>query len=105
MWCLQYYKEVSQSIYNLRVLLIKEGKKLISKAMKRIGVSYVSWFNRKYGRCGQLFQDRFKGEAVETDEYFLMALHYIHQNPIKTGEGQKMKTYQWGKLPRISRKD
>ena len=103
MWCLQYYKEVSQyTIYGYCLmdnhihLLIKEGKDLISKAMKRIGVSYVSWFNRKYGRCGHLFQDRFKSEAVETDEYFLMVLRYIHQNPIKTGEGQKMETYQWG---------
>jgi len=103
MWCLQYYKEVSQyTIYgyclmdNQIHLLIKEGKELISKAMKRIGVSYVSWFNRKYGRCGHLFQDRFKSEAVETDEYFLMVLRYIHQNPIITGESQKMETYQWG---------
>jgi putative transposase len=103
MWCLQYYKEVSQyTIYgyclmdNQIHLLIKEGKELISKAMQRIGVSYVSWFKRKYGRCGHLFQDRFKSEAVETDEYFLMVLRYIHQNPIKTVEGQKMKLYQWG---------
>jgi len=25
----------------------------------------------KYRRCGHLFQERFKSEAVETDSYFL----------------------------------
>jgi putative transposase len=102
MWCLQYYKELSQykmygyCLMNNHIhLLIKEGKEPIAKTMKRIGVSYVSWFNRKYGRCGHLFQDRFKSEAVESDEYFLMVLRYIHQNPMKTGEVKKIAAYHW----------
>jgi hypothetical protein len=76
-------------------LLIKESKEPIGKTMKRIGVSYVSWFNRKYDRCGHLFQDRFKSEVVENDEYFLMVLRYIHQNPMKIGEVKTITTYQW----------
>lgn len=102
LWCLQHYKEVSDyTVYGYCLmnnhihLLIKEGRETIAEAMKRIGVSYVSWFNRKYGRCGHLFQDRFKSEAIETDEYFLMVLRYIHQNPIKIGEEQEMETYPW----------
>ncbi len=85
MWCLQYYKELSQyKIYGYCLmnnhihLLIQEGKEPIAKTMKRIGVSYVARFNRKYDRCGHLFQDRFKSEAVESDEYFLAVLRYIH---------------------------
>lgn len=102
MWCLQYYKELSQyKIYGYCLmnnhihLLIKESKEPIGKTMKRIGVSYVSWFNRKYDRCGHLFQDRFKSEVVENDEYFLMVLRYIHQNPMKIGEVKTITTYQW----------
>jgi putative transposase len=102
LWCLEYYKELSKyNIYGYCLmnnhihLLIKEGNESIAKTMKRIGVSYVLWFNKKYGRCGHLFQDRFKSEAVETDEYFLMVLRYIHQNPLKTGEWRTMETYPW----------
>jgi REP element-mobilizing transposase RayT len=95
MWCLQY-KLYGYCLMNNHIhLLIKEGNESIAKTMKRIGVSYVSWFNRKYGRCGPLFQDRFKSEVVESDEYFLMALRYIHQNPLKTGEVKKMSAYHW----------
>lgn len=50
--------------------------------MKRIVVSYVAWYNRKYNRVGHLYQDRFKSEAVENDEYLLTVLRYIHQNPL-----------------------
>ncbi len=41
-------------------LLVREGDDLINRAMKRIGVSYVYYFNKKYRRSGHLFQDRFK---------------------------------------------
>ena len=52
---------------------------------KRLNVSYVLYFNRKYKRTGHLFQDRFKSEPIETDARLLMALRYIHRNPIKAG--------------------
>ena len=66
-------------------LLMKEGAEPLSQVFKRIGARYVYWFNLKYERCGHLFQDRFRSEPVETDEYFLMALVYIYQNPVKAG--------------------
>lgn len=99
---LQYYKEISNySIYGYCLmdnhihLLIKEGKEAIGNTMKRIGVSYVSWFNRKYDRSGHLFQDRFRSEVVETDEYLLTVLRHIHQNPLKAGKANSVVNYQW----------
>ena len=64
-------------------LLIKENDEDISKIMKRIGCRFVYWYNAKYQRVGHLFQDRFRSEPIETDDYFLCALRYIHQNPVK----------------------
>ena len=64
-------------------MLIKTEKEELDLIMKRIAGSYVYWYNSKYYRNGHLFQDRFRSEPVETDEYFLIALRYIHQNPIK----------------------
>lgn len=76
-------------------LLIKEGKENISQAIKRIGASYVYWYNLKYDRCGHLFQDRFKSEKVEDDRYLLVVLRYIHQNPIKAGIVKEVGQYKW----------
>lgn len=51
-------------------LVIKEGKEPIEQIMKRIATRFVYWYNVKYQRVGHLFQDRFKSEPVENNEYF-----------------------------------
>ncbi len=66
-------------------LLIKEGKENLETVFKRIGASYVYWYNVKYQRTGHLFQDRFKSEMVEDDSYLYTVINYIHHNPIKAG--------------------
>ncbi len=76
-------------------ILIKEGKEDLGIAMRRIGASYVYWYNWKYERVGHLFQDRFKSEAVEDDKYLLTVLRYIHQNPLKAGLVKDIREYKW----------
>ena len=66
-------------------LLIKEEAEPLSTIMKRIACRFAYWYNLKYERVGHLFQDRFKSEPIDTDEYFLCVLRYIHQNPVKAG--------------------
>ena len=64
-------------------LLICEGNECLEQIIKRIGVRYVRWYNTKYRRVGHLFQDRFKSEPIDSKEYLLTVLRYIHQNPVK----------------------
>lgn len=66
-------------------LLIKINNNELHNYMRKVGAKYVYWYNRKYDRVGGLFQDRFKSEPVENDDYFLTVLRYIHQNPVKAG--------------------
>ena len=76
-------------------LLIKVETEGLEQIFKRIGAKYVYWFNGKYNRTGHLFQDRFKSEPVESDEYFLTVLRYIHQNPVKAGLTNTVDAYKW----------
>ena len=76
-------------------LLIQEGDEPLDKVFKRIGVRFVGWYNAKYKRCGNLFQGRFKSIPVNDDEYFITALRYIHQNPIKAGIVEKCSDYDF----------
>ena len=76
-------------------LLLKEGNEEISITMKRLGVSYVWYYNQKYKTIGHLFQDRFKSEKVETDKYLLTVLRYIHQNPLKAQLVKSVEQWQW----------
>lgn len=75
--------------------LIKERDYTISQLVKRISASYVHWYNEKYERCRHLFQERFKSETVESEEYFLTVLRYIFQNPVKAGIVQNVSNYLW----------
>lgn len=76
-------------------LLIKEEGDPLSRTMKRIGVSYSSYFNKKYDRVGHLFQDRFRSERIETDDYLLSCIRYIHNNPIKASIVKDPSDYKW----------
>ncbi len=101
---LQYGKEIScfrlyayclmGNHIHLLLQTMKEGEAL-EQIFKRIGVRYVAWYNRKYGRTGHLFQDRFLSEPVDTDTYLWTVLPYIHQNPVKAGICHTPEKYPW----------
>lgn len=76
-------------------LLLREGNEELSITMKRIGVSYVSYYNWKYSTTGHLFQDRFRSENVENHQYLLTAIRYIHQNPVKAGIVNRVNEWRW----------
>lgn len=83
-------------------LLLQEGKEPLALILKRLGVRYVYWYNWKYSRTGHLFQDRFKSEPIENDAYFLAALRYIYQNPLKAGLCNKLEEYPWSSCCPVS---
>ncbi len=76
-------------------LLVQEHEKELSELMKSIGISYVSYVNKRYDRCGPLFQDRFLSEPVDDVGYFVNLLKYIHQNPLKAGIVSSLDEYPW----------
>jgi hypothetical protein len=76
-------------------LLLREGSEDISITMKRIGVSFVLYYNGKYGTTGHLFQDRFRSENVEDVRYLLTVIRYIHQNPLKAGMVKRADEWRW----------
>lgn len=76
-------------------LLLHEKDANIARLMKRINVSFVYYFNKKYKRVGHLFQDRFKSEIVDNDNYLLAAVRYIHNNPAKAGMVSLPEKYLW----------
>ena len=98
-----YDKKQNQSFYlhafclmnNHVHLMVSEGNDDISVLMKRINVSYVSYFNHKYKRSGHLLQDRFRSEAVEDDRYLISLARYIHQNPVKAKMVKSPEEYKW----------
>ena len=76
-------------------LLICEKDWKLCEIVKSLASSYVFYFNKKYGRVGHLFQDRFKSEPCGTPEYFMTLFRYIHQNPVKAGLVKRSEDYEY----------
>ena len=76
-------------------LLIEPKEEPLHMIFKRIETRYAVWYNRKYQRAGHLFQDRFRSENVETEQYYMTVLRYILQNPMKAGMEIRPGTYRW----------
>ena len=102
MTVLKYYKEISGFMLhafclmsNHVHLLIEPANEPLDIVFRKLGAKYVSWYNKKYQRVGHLFQDRFRSENVETDQYFMTVLRYIIQNPMKAGLETRPGSYRW----------
>ena len=53
--------------------------------MKKMGISYTAYYNKKYDRVGHLFQGRYLSEVIEDEAYYFTVLRYIMNNPVKAG--------------------
>ncbi|WP_407397669.1 transposase [Treponema sp.] len=75
-------------------ILIGNADQNMSLLVQKIANSYVFYFNRKYDRCGHLFQGRFKSEPIPDDKYYMTVYRYIIQNCEKAGLGSA-EHYKW----------
>ena len=76
-------------------LLVQTPEANLSLAMQWINVSYATYFNRKRGRYGHLFQGRFKAILIDADEYLTHLSRYIHLNPVRAKMISLPAEYQW----------
>ncbi|HWP96176.1 MAG TPA: transposase [Syntrophomonadaceae bacterium] len=95
------HKDKDFSIYayclmdNHAYLLINTKNQDLASIMKSIAVRYATYYNWKHSRVGHVFQDRFKSEPIEDDQYLLAAVRYIHNNPVKAMMVKKPADYKW----------
>jgi REP-associated tyrosine transposase len=77
-------------------LLIKANEDKLETLMKKLNIKYAIYYNKIEKMYGHVFQDRFRSEAVESDKYFIGALRYIYNNPVKAGLTKNILDYSWG---------
>jgi putative transposase len=79
-------------------LLLRTGSVPIAVLMRRLLTGYAGWFNKKYKRHGQLFQNRYKSFLCQEDIYLKELVRYIHLNPLRAGIVADLKAldqYPW----------
>ena len=79
-------------------LLVMSGPEGIPEFMRRLLTGYAIRYNRRYGRKGHLFQNRYKSIVCEEEPYLLELVRYIHLNPLRAGVVrtlQDLDQYPW----------
>lgn len=88
-WCL---------LSNHLHLVLRSGPHGLAHLMRRLLTGYAGAFNRRYGRAGHLFQNRYHSLVCEEDLYLLVLVRYVHLNPLRAGLVPSVNTladYPW----------
>lgn len=101
---LQYYKEeFGFELYaycllsnHVHLLLRHPANTSLENIFRHLNTAYASWFNMKYQRTGFLQGGRYFSEPVDSEQYLLTVLRYIHYNPTKANlEAYPGMKYHW----------
>ena len=67
----------------------------LSFFMKELKQRYSLWYNKRAGRRGTLWEDRFKSVLVEDGEALRTVCKYVDLNPVRAGLVEDPKDYRW----------
>lgn len=67
----------------------------LSRMVQDVARRYVPAVNQQWGRCGALWQSRFKAVPVDTDRYALNLLVYIDDNPVRAHIVDDAAAFPW----------
>jgi len=90
-WVLHDYSLMTNHFH----LAIETPECTLSDGMHWLLGIYAQWFNRRHGRRGHLYQERFKNVLVEKESYLLTLSRYIVLNPVKAGMVERPEEYRW----------
>jgi putative transposase len=76
-------------------LLVDVPENSLQSGMRRLNGCYAKRFNRRHGRVGHLFGERYYAGLVESDGHMLQLLRYIARNPVNGGLAPTPADWRW----------
>lgn len=76
-------------------LALQAGEIPLSHGMQNLSFRYTRWVNSREGKSGHLFQGRYKAILVDSDNYLLELIRYIHLNPVRAGMVEHPEDHIW----------
>jgi putative transposase len=67
----------------------------LSQFMKTLKQRFTQWFNKRHGRRGTLWEERFKSVIVEDGYAARVIAAYIDLNPVRAGMVKAPEKYRW----------
>jgi putative transposase len=82
-------------------LLVTTPEPNLGEGMRLLNASYAQDFNRRHGRRGHVFRERYGDKKVVTDEHLLLTVRYIALNPVEAGLAADAGSFRWSSYPGV----
>jgi REP element-mobilizing transposase RayT len=76
-------------------LVLETPQGNLSKMMQAFQTSYTVYFNKRHGRTGHVFEQRYKAFLVDRDNYLLEVSRYVHLNAVAARLVERPDKYRW----------
>lgn len=70
----------------------------VSDFVRELKQTFTKWYNKRHGREGYFWSQRYKSVAVSKNEAQLICSTYIDLNPVRAGVVKKPEDYRWSSL-------
>ena len=77
---------------------LREKLSSLSEYVREIKVRFTRFYNKRHGRKGYFWGDRFKSVVVENGETLINCLAYIDLNPVRAGLVSRPEDYRWNSI-------
>ncbi|HSS80111.1 MAG TPA: transposase [Gaiellaceae bacterium] len=76
-------------------LILEATRESLSAGMQRLNGVYALRFNRRHGRTGHLFAERFSSYVIRDERHLEAAVEYVLQNPVRAGLCDEARDWAW----------
>jgi putative transposase len=77
-------------------LMIETPEMTLGTGMQWLHGFYARLFNRRHGRKGHLFEERFRSPRVKSEEALIRLVGYIAANPVAAALSKRAIDWPWG---------
>jgi putative transposase len=76
----------------------------LSRWMQWLLTAHVRRYRRHFGGSGHVWQGRFKGFPIESDDHLLGVLRYVERNPVRAELIENAEDWRWSSLGHWARR-
>jgi REP element-mobilizing transposase RayT len=76
-------------------VVVEATRVSLSAGAHNLNGRYARRFNKRHGRFGHVFAERFQARVIESDDYLYDVCAYVAQNPVKAGLCDRAEDWAW----------
>jgi putative transposase len=77
------------------MIVTPKDQSSLSSAVHELAGEYSRYHNRKYGRIGPTWNNRYGASLLSDERYFLGCLRYVERNPVNANLVSTPEAYRW----------